>query len=342
MVQVNTTQAGNGNSKDLPVVLVLRPPPVLKMFEDRFAERFRILKAYNSGLPLDRFLASSPQAQSATALLCYGGIAMTDGIPISGEILRQLPSLKIVVSTSTGVNYIDVSECRRLGISVVNAGDSVSEDVADMAVGLFIDVLRKISAADRYVRKGCWAASQDFPLGYKLRDKRVGIIGLGNIGTRVAKRLEAFGCKISYNSRKKKDSISYHFYNDLCELAAESDALIICCNLNDQTRHMIDGKVMYALGKHGVIVNVGRGEIVNEKEMIECLVRGEIGGAGLEAFEDEPNVPQELLGMENVVLSPHNGIFTVESLESLCEVTIGNLEAFFTQKPLLSEIMEDW
>ncbi|PON85156.1 D-isomer specific 2-hydroxyacid dehydrogenase, catalytic domain containing protein [Trema orientale] len=160
----------NGNPEDdLPVVLVLRPPPVLTMFQDRFTERFRILNASDSDLPLDQFLASSDDARSATALLCYGGaVGTSGGLRISGGILRRLPSLKIVVSTSTGVNYIDVAECRRLGIAVANCGDSVSDDVADMAVGLFIDVLRKISAADRYVRKGFWPAFGGFPLGSKV------------------------------------------------------------------------------------------------------------------------------------------------------------------------------
>ncbi|PON37394.1 D-isomer specific 2-hydroxyacid dehydrogenase, catalytic domain containing protein [Parasponia andersonii] len=158
----------NGNPEDLPVVLVLRPPPVLTMFEHSFTERFRILNASDSDLPLDQFLASSDDAQSATALLCYGGVGTSGGLRISAEILRRLPSLKIVVSTSTGVNYIDVAECRRLGIAVANCGDSVSDDVADMAVGLFIDVLRKISAADRYVRKGSWPAFGDFPLASKV------------------------------------------------------------------------------------------------------------------------------------------------------------------------------
>ncbi|PON37392.1 Erythronate-4-phosphate dehydrogenase [Parasponia andersonii] len=174
-----------------------------------------------------------------------------------------------------------------------------------------------------------------------LRGKRVGIIGLGRIGVRVAKRLEAFGCEISYNSRKKNDSASYRFHSDLCELAAENDALIICCSLNDQTHHMVDGEVMSALGKHGVIVNVGRGAVVNEKEMVQYLVQGKIGGAGLDVFEDEPNVPEELFGMDNVVLSPHLGVFTSESLESLYEVTVGNLEAFFSKKPLLFEFVEN-
>ncbi|PON85161.1 Erythronate-4-phosphate dehydrogenase [Trema orientale] len=319
--------------KELPLVLVLGSPLVLTMFEDRFTQRFRILKASDSDLPLDQFLASSSHARSATALLCAG-------FRVSGETIGQLPSLGLVVTASAGVNHIDVSECRRRGIVIADSGESLSEDVADMAVGLLIDVCRKISAADRYLRKGNWAAFGDFPLAAsKLGGKRVGIVGLGRIGSEVAKRLEVFGCKISYNSRKKKDSVTYPFYIHVHELAANNDAIVVCCGLSDQTRHMIDKKVLLALGKEGVIVNVARGEVINEKEMIQCLLQGEIGGAGLDVFEDEPNVPKELFGLDNVVLSPHNAVLTPDSFESLCEVTIRNLEAFFSKKPLLSELV---
>ncbi|KAL6124338.1 hypothetical protein ACLB2K_076851 [Fragaria x ananassa] len=205
-----------------------------------------------------------------------------------------------------------------------------------MAVGLFIDVMRKISASNRYVRDGLWATRGDYPLGSKIGGKTVGIVGLGNIGLGVAKRLEAFGCRVLYNSRSERPSLSYRYYSDVCELAAESDALIICCALTEQTHHMINKEVLCALGREGVIVNVGRGAIIDEKEMVRCLVRGEIAGAGLDVFENEPDVPKELFGLDNVVLSPHQAVVTPESMVGLSEVVTENLEAFFSNKPLLS------
>ncbi|PQQ17278.1 glyoxylate/hydroxypyruvate reductase HPR3 [Prunus yedoensis var. nudiflora] len=194
-----------------------------------------------------------------------------------------------------------------------------SEDVADIAIGLLIDVQRKISAADRY-----------------LGGKRVGIIGLGNIGSEVAKRLKAFGCIVSYNSRRKKQALPYLFYSNVHELAANTDALIICCAFTDQTRHMINKEVLSALGREGVIVNVGRGAIIDEKELVRCLVHGEIGGAGLDVFENEPHVPQELFALDNVVLSPHKAALTPESFERSNQIVIANLEAFFSNKPLVT------
>ncbi|KAK7851839.1 glyoxylate/hydroxypyruvate reductase HPR3 [Quercus suber] len=321
-------------SHDLPQVIVLHPPPVFNYFKDLFSKKFHLLKAWESSLPRHEFLTN--HAHSAQAMLCSG-----TGPPISADIIRLLPSLSLVVTTSAGLNHIDLTECRNRGISIANAGEVFSEDVADLAVGLLIDVFRKVSASDRYVRHGLWATKGDYPLGSKLGGKRIGIVGLGSIGFQVAKRLQAFGCNISYNSRKRKDFVSYPFYTNVCELAANSDVLIICCGLTEQTRHMINREVLLALGKEGVIVNIGRGAIIHEKELVQCLVQGEIGGAGLDVFENEPDVPKELFELDNVVLAPHMAVFTTESFKDLCDLMIGNLEAFFSKKPLLSLVMNE-
>ena len=172
----------------------------------------------------------------------------------------------------------------------------------------------------------------------QLGGKRVGIVGLGNIGSEVAKRLVAFGCAIAYNSRKKRSSVSFPYYADVCDLAANSDILVICCALTSETHHIINKDVMTALGKEGVIINVGRGSLINEKELVQFLVEGQIRGAGLDVFENEPIVPRELLELDNVVLSPHNAVVTPEAFEALQELAIANLEAFFSNKPLLSPI----
>lgn len=175
----------------------------------------------------------------------------------------------------------------------------------------------------------------------KLGGKRVGIVGLGRIGLEVAKRLEAFNCKISYQSRRQKKNqevASYTFYGDVVELASDSDILIICCSLNEQTHHLINKKVLVALGKTGIIINVGRGGIIDEKELVQCLLEGDIGGAGLDVFENEPFVPKELFGLDNVVLSGHCGVYTEESYMDMYELLIGNLNAFFSNKPLITPL----
>lgn len=163
-------------------------------------------------------------------------------------------------------------------------------------------------------------------------------MGLGSIGSRVAKRLEAFGCHISYKSRKMNPHVSYTYYATILDLASNSDILILCCALTDETYHVVNKDVMTALGKTGILVNIGRGSLVDEKELVGFLVRGEIGGAGLDVFEHEPRVPEELFMLDTVVVSPHRAIFTPESFADLQELIMYNLEAFFSDKPLKSEI----
>ncbi|KAG2723377.1 hypothetical protein I3843_02G146200 [Carya illinoinensis] len=319
------------NYEELPQILVLEPPPIMIFYGDQFLKNFRLLKAWESQLPLDQFLTI--HAQSVQALLSPGRYLLTT------DILQLLPSLQLVVTTSAGLDHINLPECRRRGISIANANDTYSADVADMAVGLLIDVFRKMSSADSFVRKGLWPTKGDFPLGSKLGGKRVGIVGLGSIGQEVAKRLHAFGCRISYSSRNKKPYVSYPFYPSVVQLAKDCDVLIVCCGLTQQTHHMINKDVMLALGKEGVVINVGRGPIIKEEELVQCLVQGELGGAGLDVFENEPNVPGELFTLDKVVLSPHRAVHTAETLMAMCELVKANFEAFFSNKPLPSPIV---
>ncbi|XP_077221826.1 glyoxylate/hydroxypyruvate reductase HPR3-like [Tasmannia lanceolata] len=174
----------------------------------------------------------------------------------------------------------------------------------------------------------------------QLGGKRVGIVGLGSIGSEIAKRLEAFGCVISYHSRKKKPSVPFPYVDNVCDLASKSDIIIVCGALTGETFHIINKDVLTALGKEGVIINVGCGALVDEKELVQFLVRKEIGGAGLDVFENEPNVPQGLFGMDNVVLSPHKVVLTPEAFSALLQLTMANLEAFFANKPLFSPVKD--
>ncbi|KAL1828416.1 hypothetical protein ACET3Z_006828 [Daucus carota] len=293
-------------------------------FREWIGTRYRLLEPSDSTFPT--------LSCSVRVLLCVGISEVTS------EILDQLPSLECVVGSSVGVNHIDVAECCRRGIKVTSAGDAFTEDVADYAVGLLIDVLRRLSSADRFVRDGMWPVKGEYPLGLKLGRKQVGIVGLGSIGSEIAKRLEAFGCIISYNSRKKKEHVTFPYYETIHDLARNSDALIVCCTLTNETHHLINKEVMEALGKTGVIVNVGRGPLIDEKELVQSLLHRKIGGAALDVFENEPHVPEELLALNNVVLSAHKAVTTPESFSALVRVIVGNLDAFFAKQPLLSEV----
>ncbi|KNA21840.1 hypothetical protein SOVF_039490 [Spinacia oleracea] len=298
-----------------PLLVIHRIPSFSSLFHHRLAPTFSLIDPITSA-GADRSAALAflrLHGGSARALLCVGPS------PLKKDTLDCLPSLECIVTSCVGVDHIDLSECHRRGISVANVGDAFSDDVADCAVGLLLDVLRKVSAADRFVRAKSWPEQPVFPLG--------------------SRRLTSFGCIIAYNSRQKKPSVSFPYYDNIHDLALNSDILILCCSLNDQTHHMINKDVLTALGKKGVVINVGRGSLIDEKELVRFLVEGKIGGAGLDVFENEPNVPKELFGLENVVLSPHQAVITPDSFKAAEDISVANLEAFFSNMPLVSPVI---
>ncbi|CAI9095928.1 OLC1v1031966C1 [Oldenlandia corymbosa var. corymbosa] len=314
----------------LPVILLHRPPeldssPIIPRLKDFY----RVIDPHEES-------DSDPSAQtlfrSVRLLLCLARP------PVTSDVLDRYPSLELVIATSAGIDHIDLAECRRRGIKVTGNAGVFSDDVADYAVGLLIDVLRRVSEADRFLRAGLWPVKGEFPLGSRVGGKRVGIVGLGSIGMRVSKRLEAFGCVVAYKSRKINPNVSYPYYADILELASWSDILILSCSSTKETYHIVDKGVMKALGKKGIIINIGRGALIDEEELVRMLSSGEIGGAGLDVFENEPEVPKQLFEMENVVLSPHRAVLTPESFAELQKVIMHNLEAFFSNKPLMGEL----
>lgn len=328
-----TTQEIPILEQDRPLVLIHRHPafPLLTNppFKDRLETQFQLLDPLDFPEPVESVLAR--HSDSIRVALLFGPS------PLTAEFLDLVPKLELIVATSAGVDRVDLPECRRRGITITNSSTAFCEDVADCAVGLLIDVLRKVSAADRFIRRGLWGEHNFvYPFGFKIGGKRIGIVGLGNIGKDIAKRLTSFGCTIAYTSRSKKPSFQFPFYANIRDLASNSDVLILCCALTDATRHIINKDVMTALGKEGVIVNVGRGALIDEKEMVGFLVRGELGGAGLDVFENEPDVPKELFGLDNVVLSPHCAVFTPEAFEAMLELVMKNLKGFFCNQALSS------
>ncbi|ESQ35575.1 hypothetical protein EUTSA_v10008292mg [Eutrema salsugineum] len=305
----------------------------MDFMDEPLSQRFTVLYTHTSPDPISDFLTS--HAASVRAVVSVGRL------PITAEFISKLPSLEIVVCASVGFDHVDLDECKRRGVTVTNAGDAYGEDVADLAVGLLISVLRRIPALDRYIRSGQWTRLWDYPFGSKLDKKKVGILGLGSIGSLIAKRLEPFGCVISYNSRSPKPDVPYIYHPEVLSLAAANDVLILSCSLTDETHHIVDRKVMETLGKNGVIINIGRGGLIDEKEMVKCLVEGVLWGVGLDVFDNEPEVPEELFGLENVVLSPHSAGMTAESLNNVTEVALSNLKAFFSDQPLIFPVQLD-
>ncbi|XAR67708.1 Hydroxyphenylpyruvate reductase [Bertholletia excelsa] len=254
------------------------------------------------------------------------------------ELIDSLPNLEIVACFSVGLDKVDLDKCKEKGIRVTNTPDVLTDDVADLAIGLILATMRRICESDRFVRSGKWKKG-DFKLTTKFTGKSVGIIGLGRIGLAIAMRAEAFGCPISYHSRSPKPDLKYKYYPSVVELASNCRILVVACALTEETHHIVNQKVIDALGPKGVLINIARGPLVDESELVSALVDGRLGGAGLDVFEHEPVVPEELFGLDNVVLTPHIGSGTVETRMAMADLVLGNLKAHFSSRPLLTPVV---
>jgi hydroxypyruvate reductase len=267
------------------------------------------------------------------------GLVQGGGTVTPTSLLEALPKLEIVSVFGVGYDGVPVDYCRQRGLKVTNTPDVLTDDVADVAVGLVLMTLRGFAHADRFVRAGAWPA-RGFPLTTKVGGRKAGILGLGRIGKAIAHRLAAMGMQIAYTGRKAQADVPYRFVPDLVALAQDSDVLVVACPGGPATRNLVDAKVIAALGKKGTLVNIARGSIVDEPALVAALADGTLGGAGLDVFVDEPNVPRELFAMDNVVLLPHVGSATRETRKAMGDLCKANLDAWFAGRPLPTLIPE--
>jgi hydroxypyruvate reductase len=284
----------------------------------------------------DRIHETDPTAFAAAAQRIRA-IAGSGESKVSRELIAQLPKLEVISVFGVGYDGVDVAAARERGIAVTNTPEVLNDEVADLAIGLAIAVARRIPQADRYVREGKWPGGP-MPLARKLSGSRLGIVGLGRIGNAIARRAEAFGMTIAYTSRNARPESPYRYLPSAEALAAEVDFLVVITPGGAGTRKLIDAKVLKALGKDGYLINVARGSVVDEAALIEALQNGTIAGAGLDVFENEPNVPAALAALDNVVLTPHVGSATWETRHAMGDLAFGNLVAHFAGKPLLSPV----
>lgn len=261
-------------------------------------------------------------------------IATNGALGASGSLINALPNLEIIALYGVGVDAIDLSLAKKRGIPVTTTPDVLTEDVADMALALLLATARRIVVGDQYIRTGQWARGE-MALTRRVNGKRVGILGLGRVGKALAKRLEALNMKISYTNRKELD-VPYAYYRDLVKMAGDVDFLVVTAAGGDATRKIVSRPVLEALGPNGILINVSRGSIVDEKALIHAIKEGNLGGAGLDVFASEPNVPDELKSMPNVVLQPHHASGTIETRSAMGDLVARNLEAHFAGKPLLT------
>lgn len=262
----------------------------------------------------------------------------TDGhAGASAELMDALPNLEIVACYGVGIDAIDLIHAAARGVIVTNTPDVLNDDVANLAVGLVLAASRGIVAGDRFVRDHRWL-NGNMALMRSIRGKPVGILGLGRIGKDIADKLGAFGCDILYHGRHEQRGQPYRYCANLVTMAGECDYLILSCPGNDDTRNLVDREVLDALGPAGTLVNVARGSVVDEPELVLALRDGRLGGAALDVFVDEPRVPEALLSMDNVIVQPHQASATRETRQAMGDLVMRNLALHFSGKPVATPV----
>lgn len=309
---------------------VLQVGPLKASLERTLAEQYgaRVLPASGS----DRADFLSRHGDEFTAVVTSGRTG------VDAALMRALPNLGAVVNFGVGFDTTDVDAAEARGVGVSNTPDVLTDCVADTAVGLMIDTLRQFSASDRYVRAGRWPVDGNYPLTRQVSNTRVGIIGLGRIGTAIAKRLSAFGCEISYHNRHRVEDSPYTYAASPVELASAVDVLIVAAAGGGGTRGLVDGDVLDALGPQGYLINIARGSVVDQDALVAALLGGRLAGAGLDVFADEPKVPEELFGLDTVVLLPHVASGTEQTRAAMEALTLRNLDSFLQTGTLITPV----
>ena len=258
---------------------------------------------------------------------------------VQRALMDQLPALEMISVMGVGYDGVDVTAALERRVPVTHTPGVLNEDVADLAIGLMLSVARRIPQADQYVRTGQWLKGP-MPLACKVSGARLGIVGLGRIGQAIADRARAFNMSIAYTARHQKPDARYRYHASAQALASEVDFLVLVTPGGAGTRKLVNAGVLKALGPKGYLINVARGSVVDQSALVDALQKGLIAGAGLDVFEDEPNVPAALRAMDNVVLTPHMASATLQTRQAMADLAAANLHAHFAGQPLLSPVPE--
>jgi lactate dehydrogenase-like 2-hydroxyacid dehydrogenase len=262
-------------------------------------------------------------------------LVTTGGAGAARALIEQLPRLRLIACFGVGVDAIDLAAARERGVAVTNTPDVLTDDVADLAIGLMLAALRGLATADRYVRAGLWLRA-NMPLQTRMSGKRLGIVGMGRIGQAIARRASAFDMSIAWNGPRPKD-LPWRYEPDLLALARSVDVLVAACPGGAATRGLISRAVLEALGP-GVFVNIARGSVVDEAALVDLLVTQRLGGAAIDVFADEPRVPEALFALDHVVLQPHQASATRETRGAMGQLVLDNIAAHVAGRPLLTPV----
>jgi lactate dehydrogenase-like 2-hydroxyacid dehydrogenase len=273
------------------------------------------------------------------ALSKVTAIVGTGAAKVDKKLLMMLPHVKLIAICGVGYDGIDVAAAMEKGIVVTHTPGVLTDDVADLAMGLLLSIGRRLPHADKFVRNGDWV-DDVFALTHKVSGARLGVVGMGRIGRAIAKRAVAFDMRIAYTGREAKADLPYAFYESVTELAALVDYLVVAVPGGDRTKNLIDATVLKALGNKGYLINIARGSVVDQPVLVQALKDKAIAGAALDVFWDEPVIDPELRRLPNVVLTPHIASATVETRQAMVALTMDNLAAFYLKKAVPTPVPE--
>ena len=257
-------------------------------------------------------------------------IAVTSAVTgITAEVINALPNLKAICSWGVGYDTLDIEAAHARNIQVSNTPEVLDDCVADIAWGLLLACPRQIAWGDRFVRANHWEnKTATLPLGMRVSGKKLGIVGLGNIGAAIAKRGLGFDMQVGYHNRRQRNDVAYEYFSSLIALAQWSDFLVIATVGGASTKHLINEAVLRALGPQSMLVNIARGSVIDEVALVKVLTESALGGAALDVFESEPKVPDALKTMDNVVLLPHIASSSVETRQAMLELMLNNIDTY--------------
>ena len=258
---------------------------------------------------------------------------------VDRKLLSMLPNLKMIALCGVGYDGLDLDAILAKDIVVTNTPGVMSEDVADLAMGLVLSVGRRMAQADRFMRNGDWV-DEPFPMTRRITGARLGIVGMGRVGRALAQRAQGFDMQVSYTDAAPKPNVQQPFVADVTTLASQVDFLVVAVPLMPSTKHLISAEVLQALGPKGYLVNVAHGLVIDQPALVQALKDKTIAGAGLDVFWDEPRVEPELRRMAQVVCTPHMGAGTEETRRAMADLALANLNAFFDIRPVLTPIQE--
>jgi len=310
------------NTQTTQTVLLIAP--VLDSLLDKLSTAFTVHRLYEQP-DTDAFLQEV--GSTIQAVVTRGDIG------VSNHVLQALPQVGLIALFGVGTDAVDLDYTRSRNIAVTITSGVLTQGVADLAMGLLLAGARQLCQGDRFVREGRWLNTAP-ALATQVSGKRIGIFGMGNIGQAIARRASGFDMEILYNDRQKIAGLDYRWCADLHTLARESDFLVIAASAGAENQKLIDATVLSAMPKHAWLINIARGSLVDESALISALQKGVIGGAALDVYEDEPNVPAALIALDNVVLQPHVASATHETRQKMSDVVYANVEAYFAQAPL--------